>query len=199
MRRIKITGLPGGQAPEVIRRAWIGVEIPVDESEEQPCTQDTGGILVRGEQPVPKRVYTVFALDAFKALKKHNNGASLWWAASAPQWFREGMHLLFDESACELIETRDIKFTCYHQGCQDVEIEGTLGRDVTQEIHPDFIAQGKVERIHWDPAKPFNVFMLDGPNGERNCPKCGNVFVEVIIATAQTGEEIRFGYESEGI
>jgi len=103
MQRIRIVSIPGGQAPEEIRRAWVGVKIPVDESVEQPSIQDTGGVIARGDQPVPKRVFTVFALDAFGALKEHDAEAWGWWNCNAQQFFCEGRHLLFDESACELI------------------------------------------------------------------------------------------------
>lgn len=103
MRKIRITGVPGGQAPEEIRQDWIGVEIPIDDNEEQPSVQETGGVIDRGEHPVPKRVYSVFALEAFAALKLHSKTAWDWWYQATPHLFAEGRHLLFDESACELV------------------------------------------------------------------------------------------------
>jgi hypothetical protein len=43
--RIRITDIPPGEAPEDVRRAWVGLVLPLARGETGPRTLHTGGVL----------------------------------------------------------------------------------------------------------------------------------------------------------
>lgn len=89
MRKIKIIAVPLGFAPEHIRQAWVGVEIPLPEEE---LSQ---GIAIGNEG-----VYVVSGNDAITALRnagKHK-AADFWEHHVLPA------AQCFSKQVCELIE-----------------------------------------------------------------------------------------------
>lgn len=96
--KIKIVAAPPGQAPEWVREAWIGIELPLA----QPIS---GGVQVGIMLGKPENIggYTVNSAQAFQLLQKHNIEAWNWWNENAPYAMRCGQ-LVFKKQACELIE-----------------------------------------------------------------------------------------------
>jgi hypothetical protein len=96
MSSIKIISTPPGQAPEEIRREWVGVIIPL-------CEQETKGLQVgvKGGKPENLGGYQVNTLDATKELRKKSPEAANWW--------EENFHLpsipklVFSRAVCELL------------------------------------------------------------------------------------------------
>lgn len=103
MRAIRITRVPGGDAPEEIRRAWVGLVIPVDETIEQPTLIESR-MISSGVYAGPVKGCTVMAIEAFKELARSGSDAYHWWWKHARQYYQPGMHLVFNSEACELID-----------------------------------------------------------------------------------------------
>lgn len=102
MQAIRITQVPGGDAPVDVRAAWVGLTIPVDPAFEQPALIDSGMVASKCYAG-PVKGYTVLAIDALRELAKSSD-AYQWWWKNARQYYRHGMHLVFNEEACELID-----------------------------------------------------------------------------------------------
>ena len=93
---VKIIATPQGIAPEEIRRAWVGLVLPVVGREDgemiaarklQGFLSDTAGYVVSGPQ-------------ALELLKEHRGNAWIWWVANFPR-LCEGGVLAFEETVCE--------------------------------------------------------------------------------------------------
>ncbi|MDB5225255.1 MAG: hypothetical protein JWL87_207 [Candidatus Adlerbacteria bacterium] len=91
-RIIKIIELPHGDAPEWVRRGWIGCEIPCKGLECGHIPVYVHSVvprLTRGPLTVPEFLalpkeqkidgYTVNQADALMALEAHNPAAAKWW------------------------------------------------------------------------------------------------------------------------
>jgi len=110
--RIRIIDTPPGEAPEEIRRAWIGIELDSWSGRKQnrgfgvltgPKTLFRLLFTFRGEA-MAMDGYGVFALRAFEELAKHNPAAEKWWRENAGHLYRKGMGLVFDAGACQELE-----------------------------------------------------------------------------------------------
>lgn len=96
MSSIRIVSTPPGQAPEWVRKEWVGVEIPVVE---QPVKGIQVG--VRGGKPQNKGGYEVNTADAIEALRKKSPEAAKWWEDNVP--LASISHLVFAKDVCEPI------------------------------------------------------------------------------------------------
>lgn len=93
-----------------------------------------------------------------------------------------------------------VNITCYYKGCEGVSIPVTLGR-VETEVNPRFIAENTIGTIEQDPKSTVKGFSLSkrfGGSGDCKCPKCGALFVEVLVVLHGHRKRILFGYEAEG-
>lgn len=100
MPNVRFTGVPPGQAPDWVRKEWVGVEVPIIEGPPEP------GLLmgVRGGRPDPRSLggYHVSAVDAFAALRVKSPEAAEWWDENFPA--APGRELVFARDVCELVE-----------------------------------------------------------------------------------------------
>ncbi len=101
MPSIRIVKTPPGQAPQWVREAWIGVEIPLPR-------QEGGGVSmgVRGGSPDSRNRggYQVDTATAIERLRSSNRGAAEWWdQAGIAGW---ASRLEFGGEFCELISRR---------------------------------------------------------------------------------------------
>lgn len=98
MSKIRIVAAPPGQAPDWVRQAWIGIEIPLLEEQE-------GGVLVgvNGGAPDPRSLngYTVALEGAIDALRKQSPRAAEWWDQCLIAQL--GQKLTFARDACLLL------------------------------------------------------------------------------------------------
>lgn len=96
---IRITSTPPGQAPEWVRKEWVGVEIPVK-------TQQVGLAMgALGGEPEAENLagYHVNAVQAVSILaQKSPDAAEWWWSNVFDVLLPES--LLFARRVCELIE-----------------------------------------------------------------------------------------------
>lgn len=115
VRYIRIVATPPGEAPEAIRRAWIGVEIPVDDGYARGPKPLIGfGVLTRPRtlmgqlwatvrgRAIKWTGYCANGGDAVDALEQRNPEAAAWWRANAA-WVLDGM-LAFPTEACLLLD-----------------------------------------------------------------------------------------------
>jgi hypothetical protein len=99
--RIRITATPSGDAPEEIRRAWVGLELPLGRTglqrlEAEGVTSGRGAGVVEG--------YVVCGKVAVELLAAHAPEAAEWWRRNAPQVLAAGYELLFPRAACQPLD-----------------------------------------------------------------------------------------------
>src|SRR5262249_41750866 len=92
---VRIIRLPPGDAPEQIRLAWLGLELPF--------VVQTGSKTVEGvlsAEPARCEGYAVLGAEAVRILSTHNPGAAEWWYRNAPHVTRDGYQLVFPADVC---------------------------------------------------------------------------------------------------
>ncbi|MCC7387526.1 MAG: hypothetical protein IT431_02030 [Phycisphaerales bacterium] len=113
--KIRIVATPHGEAPESVREAWVGLELPVL-GRGRPLTVRGVGVLsgpktllgglgawLRGKGGV-ETGYPVSGAAAIAALEEVRPEAAAWWREHAPHVTRAGRVLLFQAWACELVD-----------------------------------------------------------------------------------------------
>lgn len=97
--RIRIVDTPPGQAPEWVRKEWVGLELPVEENAPDPKEGIQFG--VRGGKPENLGGYPIRTTDAINTLRKKSPRAAKWWETNLPLEFIP--RLVFKRDACQLI------------------------------------------------------------------------------------------------
>jgi hypothetical protein len=101
---LRIVRTPPGEAPEAIRQAWIGVELPLRSGETQPQNHPMVGVLsLRSSGCATAYGYSVDGHSALEALAHHSPTAAQWWRKNAPQVLDRGYQLWFPPDVCELV------------------------------------------------------------------------------------------------
>ncbi len=105
MGRIKVIGVPRGEAPLSVREKWIGIEMLTIRKVENTNGVDVlSGALVESRDPR----YVVYIDDALEALERHDSPkgeATLWWKAWRKSPMGEGAYTFgFEASVCEVLE-----------------------------------------------------------------------------------------------
>jgi hypothetical protein len=101
IHKIRIVKTPSGEASEWVRKAWVGLKIPIFGNQNLPTVSTSHvGVLSRKKQQ-SFMVYRVLAIEAFELLM--NLEAEEWWYDNCPHLFEEGMLLTFKEDVCELV------------------------------------------------------------------------------------------------
>lgn len=110
-----IIGRPGGEAPEWVRDAWIGLKLPLA----HPRSRNWHGIgvltgprgffrqvwaLIRG-RTIRMRGYLIRSKAAIEILGRANPEAADWWRENAPQFLMDWNKFIFDEAACRTEES----------------------------------------------------------------------------------------------
>lgn len=111
--RIRIIQRPEGEAPEWVRDAWIGLELPLLHPE--PITTPGVGVLSGPKTWLGWMIrrftgrferftgYLVDANDAVLRLEKRNPTAAIWWRTHAGALVAPGGEFIFDTAACEVV------------------------------------------------------------------------------------------------
>jgi len=112
--QIRIVSVPPGEAPEDIRRAWIGLTLPI--RGRGPIMGIGSGVLT-GPKGILEllwrlltfrmRVQAGYAVDvatAIDILAKTRPDAAAWWRHAAPHLFRRGRLFVFATSCCQPVE-----------------------------------------------------------------------------------------------
>jgi hypothetical protein len=115
MASIRIRSVPPGEAPESVRAAWVGLELPL--LRERPLRYLGSGVLT-GPRGVVQlilhlatfrlKVLTGFVVPskaAIEVLERSDPGAARWWRENAPHTLRPGRHFLFPPECCEKVDS----------------------------------------------------------------------------------------------
>jgi hypothetical protein len=94
---IRIISIPPGEAPERVRKEWVGLELPL--SENVPPGVEVGAL---GGPPENSGGYPVDTAIAMKALRVRSRAAAEWWEDNVT--LTSVSHLVFDKAVCQLIE-----------------------------------------------------------------------------------------------
>jgi hypothetical protein len=99
---LRIVQTPPGDAPEEVRRAWIGVELPLNRWENTPRLQESVGVLSNRVEGYAMG-FTVAGRKAVNALANQAPDAACWWRENAPHVLANGYQLFFPLEFCERV------------------------------------------------------------------------------------------------
>ncbi len=101
--RIRIVAVPPGEAPEFVRRAWVGLELPVIAGQVEADHGITLGVLT--QQPVAAPAgYAVDDKTAIAVLQSASPEIAAWWRENAPIVTARGYQLIFPAAVCERLD-----------------------------------------------------------------------------------------------
>ncbi len=115
-RYIRIIAVPPGEAPEDVRRAWVGVRIPMPLLHRNPREWRSSGVLTGPKNLVARvsallsgrlerhRGYAVAVVEAISALEARDPAAARWWRENTPHAIRPGKAFVFAAEVC-VVET----------------------------------------------------------------------------------------------
>jgi hypothetical protein len=107
---ILITQTPSGEAPEWVRQAWVGLNLPVAGS--GPEAELTSGVLTGPGNPLERllalitgklkfnRGYPVYTANALAILEQHRPDAAAWWRDNAPNVLEPNRRFVFHADCC---------------------------------------------------------------------------------------------------
>lgn len=116
---IRIVDVPPGEAPEAIRRAWVGLILPLAPGETGLREMTGAGVLTgprsllgqlwylltgRGQRGLN---YVVRVDDALDALEERSPEAAAWWRENTPHMIARGRTFGFAAEVCEEIPEED--------------------------------------------------------------------------------------------
>jgi len=120
MAGIRIIAVPPGEAPQNVREAWVGLELPLlhgrlGESREWGSVGVLTGPKTFIERlrsylfgkAVKKAGYAVPVNKAIEILAAHNREAAQWWRENTPHLFHGPKFFLFPREVCSEVQTRD--------------------------------------------------------------------------------------------
>ncbi|MBL6752012.1 MAG: hypothetical protein ISP90_15945 [Nevskia sp.] len=99
MAKIRIVSVPAGEAPEWVRKEWVGLEIPVFELN----VRGTEGVLGGKAAPENEGGYGVDVTDALRTLEAKSSAAAEWWSNLISSLDPVPQQLVFGRNFCELI------------------------------------------------------------------------------------------------
>jgi hypothetical protein len=116
---VRIIATPPGEAPEEVRRAWVGLELPLAAGETGPRTTPVGGVLTGARTVLGKlfqlltgrrryaRGYRIDAPQALVLLAEKAPSAARWWRERAPHCWQPGQVFLFHAEVCAEVPARE--------------------------------------------------------------------------------------------
>ncbi|MCI0680791.1 MAG: hypothetical protein L0Y71_01695 [Gemmataceae bacterium] len=100
---VRIVAMPPGEAPETVRQAWIGLELPLIEDQTQ--TEYVVAQQVLSHQPVTAPAgYAVEGKTAVEILESAAPEAAAWWRQNAPEALTPGYQLIFPAEVCDRMD-----------------------------------------------------------------------------------------------
>lgn len=106
---------PPGEAPESVRRGWVGLTVPVTAREARARERVPSFGVLSGPRGPWRQIWAVltrraelwsgYAIESRKCiahLREHAPDAAAWWAESAPRYLEPGRYFLFPTECCKL-------------------------------------------------------------------------------------------------
>ena len=116
---VRIIATPPGEAPEEVRQAWLGLELPLVAGDLGPRMVPTGGVLtgprtflgklwklLTGQRSY-KFGYVIDAPQALVLLAEKVPPAARWWRECAPHCWNPGSLFIFPADVCAEVSTRE--------------------------------------------------------------------------------------------
>jgi hypothetical protein len=112
---VRIISTPPGEAPEEVRRAWVGLSLPVLDEDSRPRTWRTIGVVagpktflsslvaVLSGRTRPVEGFRVNSAAAIRLLEAHDATAAAWWRANAPHYCRPTSRFVFHAAVCSVV------------------------------------------------------------------------------------------------
>jgi hypothetical protein len=97
---IRIIATPPGEAPESVRRGWVGLELPLVPGQTRPEWGSARQVL-SGRAVGDLSGYAVDGPTAIKLLTSADPEAAAWWRQNAPHVLASGYQLVFPAHVCE--------------------------------------------------------------------------------------------------
>lgn len=117
--RVRIVDVPPGEAPEEVRRAWVGLNLPIADAYPEPVSVPSYGVLtgpktwlghlwrlLTGRGPTNWTCYIVFVDEALVELSQSNGAAAEWWRENTPHLLGETFG--FPIEVCAVIAERTV-------------------------------------------------------------------------------------------
>ena len=79
MPSIRIIKIPAGEAPFLVRNAWVGTVLPLAKIPKQPEDWEEIGVLGGDPDPENSGGYRVNSNEAVRVLRERNATAADWW------------------------------------------------------------------------------------------------------------------------
>jgi hypothetical protein len=159
---VRIIATPPGEAPEEVRRAWVGLELPLAAGETGPRTLPIGGVftgprtflgklfkLLTGQRQYAHG-YAIEAPQALVLLAEKAPWAAQWWRKHVPHCWQPGQVFLFHAEVCAEVATRK---------------PGQQPPARTQTPSEEFFSAGSAEITQGPNPKPSDVLKRN-PEGE---------------------------------
>ena len=120
MGSVRIIDVPPGEAPLEIRKAWVGLVLPLAGNRVQARKLPIAGVLtgpknlfasllrVFGGQRSFSTGYAVETRAAIDILEKADPRAAAWWRENAPHLLAPWRHFVFAAECCELVVPDDL-------------------------------------------------------------------------------------------
>lgn len=102
MKIIRIIGVPSGEAPDWVREAWVGLELPV--ADPRMITEDIiiVEVLTRQLSEIKPR-YPVLVDDALECLERNSHVAAQWWHELYTRRGWSSEIFFFDSEVCVVV------------------------------------------------------------------------------------------------
>jgi len=99
--RVRVFDIPPGEAPDWVRRAWVGVELPTQNRMPKPIEV----IQMSTGEPAGEWVgYAVSGIAALAAVAAVNARAAEWWRSNLPAITTPDYKLIFPANVCERLK-----------------------------------------------------------------------------------------------
>ena len=120
VRFVRIVATPPGEAPEEVRRAWVGLVLPLAAREKGPRTVATSGVLTGPRtfwgavwvlltgQTAKWYGYVVDAPRSLFLLAESAPRAAQWWRECVPHTWMPGRLLVFPAEVCVEVTDREV-------------------------------------------------------------------------------------------
>lgn len=102
--RIRITSVPPGEAPNHVRAAWVGLELPLAAAQDQG--RELAALGVISWTPGSVRGYAVEGRVALKHLQARAPEAAAWWRENVPHVLQRGFQFVFPAANCQKLAGR---------------------------------------------------------------------------------------------
>lgn len=111
--QIRITDTPPGEAPDWVRKAWVGLTLPLARGQDGLKTTRTHGVLTGPKTMLGQLFaflmgnfevrsgYVVEAQAAFDILVTANPDAAEWWRSQCPELNQPDRNFMFAAEVCE--------------------------------------------------------------------------------------------------